>query len=333
MRVRVEYSEDYTYQLEFNQRASYAPGLTNNSRINADIFPGDNVTFTVRFENSLAGSGPEKRMRNAFAKVTLVGIDGGSDMEDGSDNFELEAGDDTLVDIKFSLPFDAATGTYDILIAAQADGRNGTFYFTQNKLKLEVKKLSHDIQITKYQLNPAILDCNSRKTRISAEIINLGANDEQEVALEFKSSELGINSIDRNIQIISSNDDNDYEKKYSKSLPIEISQSVKAGIYPVLVNLYWKGSILFDRKTMYLDIRNCGLAATQNQTAQNANQNSQNTQDTQIQQTQTSSNNGVRYLPQNISISSSPALVWIVLGGFAVFIIVIILIFGYMRKK
>ena len=334
MRMSVEYSEAYTYQLEFNQRASYAPGLTNNSRIKADVFPGDNVTFTVRMENALRGSGPENRMRNAFVKVTIKGIDGGSDIDQESDNYELEGGDDTLTDLKFPLPFDAATGTYDVLVDAQSDGRNGTFYFTENKLKLEVKKLSHDIRITKSQLNPAILDCATRKTRISAEIMNLGSNDESEMALEFKSNELGINSIDRSIQLISSNDANDDEKKYIKALPIEISPNMEARIYPVFVNLYWKGSILFDQKRMYLDIRNCGSSGIQNQTTQNANQDSQNIPYTQNQQTQALSNNGsVNYLLQNISISGSPALIWIILGAFAVFIVVIVVIFGYVRKS
>ena len=334
MRASVQYNEAYTYQLEYNTRNSYASGLTNNSKINVDVFPGDNVTFTVRMENTLSGSGPENRMRNAFIKVTLVKIDSGSDMDADSDNFELEGGDDTLIDLKFSLPFDAATGTYDILIDAQADGRNGTFYFTENKLKLEVKKLSHDIQITKYQLNPSILDCASRKTKISAEIMNLGANDEDGMALEFKSNELGISSIDRGLALISSNDANDDQKKYTKILPVEISKRIAPGLYPVQVNLYWKDSILFDRKILYLDVRNCGSTAIQNQTAQNTNQNIATSQENQNQQTQQQSGSSTHsFLPQNISISSSPALVWIILGAFVAFVLVIVIILGYSRRK
>jgi len=327
MRMSVEYNEAYTYQLEYHTWVNYASGLTNNSKISADVFPGGNVTFTVRMENTLRGSGPENRIKNSFVKVTIAGIDTGSDIDGESDNFELEGGDDALVDIKFPVPLDAATGTYDVFIDAQGEGRNGTFYFTENKLKLEVKKLSHDIQIVKYQLNPSILDCINRKTKISADIMNLGSNDEEGVALEFKSSELNINSIDRGIGLISSNDANDEGKKYIKILPLEISPTIKPGVYPIMVNLYWKGSILFDREILNLDLRNCGPSV-----AQNTNQNTESIPNQAIQ-TENNNNAGNTHLLQNISILSTPALIWVVLGAFVVFVLVIVIIFGYRKLR
>ena len=330
--MSVEYNEAYTYQLEYHTWVNYASGLANNSKISADVFPGDNVTFTVRMENTLSGSGPENRIRNAFVKVTIAGIDTGSDIDGESDNFELEGGDDALVDIKFPVPSDAATGTYDVFIDAQGEGRNGTFYFTENKLKLEVKKLSHDIQIVKYQLNPSILDCINRKTKISADIMNLGSNDEDAMALEFKSSELSINSIDRGIPLISSNDANDEDKKYTKILPVEISPKIKPGIYPIMVNLYWKGTILFDRKVLNLDLRDCGSSVTQNQAGQNADQNTGLVSNQTVQPENNNNAGNNNHLLQNISISSTPALIWVVLGAFVIFVLVIVIIFGYSRK-
>src|SRR3989338_6673975 len=247
MRMSVDYNEAYTYQLENKDKADFADGLANNSRINADVFPGNNVTFTIRMENTLSGSGPETRMNSAFIKIIIEGIDDGSDIEADGDDFELEGGDDTLVDLKFPVPFDAATGTYNVVIDAQGEGRNGAFYFTENKLKLEVKKLRHDIQIVKYQLNPSILNCINRKTIISADIMNLGSNEEDNLALEFKSGELGIDSIDRGILLDSSNDASDEDRKYTKILPVEISPTIGLGVYRIMVNLYWEGYLLFDR--------------------------------------------------------------------------------------
>ena len=330
MRVSVDYNEAYTYQLENKDKADSADGLANNSRINADVFPGNNVTFTIRMENTLSGSGPETRMNSAFIKIIIEGIDDGSDIEADGDDFELEGGDDTLVDLKFPVPFDAATGTYNVIIDAQGEGRNGTFYFTENKLKLEVKKLRHDIQIVKYQLNPSILNCINRKTIISADIMNLGSNEEDNIALEFKSDELGINSIDRGILLDSSNDANDEDRKYTKILPVEISPTIGPGVYRIMVNLYWEGYLLFDRKILDLDLRDCGSAAIQNQTVQNTNQNTESTSNQSIP-TENNNDAGNRLL-QNISISSTPALVWTILGAFVVFVLVIVIIFGYSRK-
>src|SRR3989344_8799797 len=85
MELKVDYNEAYTYQLEHRTWADYSSGLTNNSRIMADVFPSNNVTFTVRMENTLRGSGPENRIRDAFVKITIADIDAGSDIDGESD--------------------------------------------------------------------------------------------------------------------------------------------------------------------------------------------------------------------------------------------------------
>src|SRR3989338_7254489 len=161
--------------------------------------------------------------------------------------------------------------------------------------------------------------------------MNLGSNDEDDMAIEFMSSELGINSIDRGILLISSNDANDEDKKYTKILPVEISPTIGPGAYLIMVNLYWKGTILFDREILTLDLRDCGSAVIRNQTVQNTNQNTGSIPNQPIQ-TGNSNNAGNNRLLQNISISSTPALVWVVLGAFVVFVLVIVIIFGYSRK-
>ena len=321
MRMSVEYNDAYTYQLEFKNRVNYVSGLTNNSRIAADVFPGDNVTFTVRMENTLSGSSPDNRMRNAIIKVAIVNIDGSSSLEGESDGFNLDGGDDAIDDIKFPVPFDAAAGTYDVIINAQADGRNGTFYFTDNKLKLQVKKLSHDIRITKTQLNPGIMDC-SRKTKITADVVNAGSNLEDGVGLEFISPELKINSVDGGITLDSSDDAAVEDKKHAKTLNVEIPSSLKSGTYSILVNLYWKNTILFDQKTLYLTVRDCNSPgktnSEQKQNITNADKNSSQQSEPSTSEYPQSS--------QRAKFSLSPALVFILLGGFLIFIIIILLI-------
>ena len=332
MRMNVEYNDAYTYQLEFKTRANYVSGLSNNSIINADVFPGDNITFTVRMENTLSGSGPENRLRNAVAKITIVNIDSGSNLEGESDGFNLEGGDDAIDDIKFPVPFDVSTGTYNVIIDAEADGKNGTFYFTENKLKLQVKKLTHDIRITKAQLNPSILDC-SRKTKITADMVNAGSNSEDDMALEFISPELKINSIDRAITLESSDDATIEDKKYTKNLNAELPASFKSGTYPVFVNLYWKNAFLFDKKTLYMTVRDCSSSVNTSpkpKPKQNAT-NSYNNSDIRAQMNESgqSGDYGPGSSAEAAKFSISPALVLILFGGFLIFIIAILLI---MRK-
>ena len=257
IRFYVSYDDAYAYRLDENlnrDRTSNVFGLTNNSKINADVLPGSNVTFTIRLENMMQGSLDD--LRNVFARVRIEEIDDGADLEDTSTEIDLDAGSDGNVDVNFGIPVDVKAGTYKVVIEGEGSGRNHTNYRTEVNLKLEIKKQSHDIRITKYQLNPSVIDCN-RKTKIIGSIINAGSNSEEQVALEFKSGELGINSIDRDISLINPDDATVDEKTYTKTLSADIHNSLKAGVYPILVNLYWKNNILFDRKILYLTVRDC----------------------------------------------------------------------------
>ena len=109
------------------------------------------------------------------------------------------------------------------------------------------------------------MEC-SRKAKLSGEITNLGTNPENEVALEFKATALGINSFDKSIVLESSEDSSEEERKYSKSLNIELPSFFKSGAYPILINTYWKNYVLFDQKTVELTVKDCsssGISKTE----------------------------------------------------------------------
>ncbi len=251
----VDYDEAYTYRIENKERInSGSVAIANNSKIGADILPGSNLTFTIRVENTFQGDDPE--LRGIVVEITIEDIDDGADLSEESSDFDLAPGDDARVDVKFAIPLNVEEGTYNVILKAEGEDKNETDYRTELILELEVHKQSHDIRITKVLLNPSILDCN-RKASLAAEITNVGSNPENELALEFKSSALGINSVDRDISLESSDEATDEEKMYIKTLNIEVPSFFKSGTYPVLINLYWKNFVLFDQKTVDLVVRDC----------------------------------------------------------------------------
>ena len=261
VRVSVDYDDAYTYRLERRDRLSSESGLSNGSTITAEILPGANVTLTYFLENGFKSS-DNIDIRNIVSKLTIEEIDDGADIEFDSDEFDLEPGNDYRIDLKFGIPTDVETGTYDIMIEAEGDDKDGNIYSTEMPLKLEVKKQSHDIRIAKTILSPSILAC-SRKAKFTAEVINAGQSDENDVGLEFKSSSLGINSYDLNIPLKSSEDASIEEKRYIKTLDIDIPQFVDEGRYQIIVNLFWKNYILFDREIVELEVRDCSDQSTQ----------------------------------------------------------------------
>ena len=316
--LSVDYDEAYTYRMENRDRIDSA-SIFNNSKINADIFPGANITLTIRVENSFER---ENDLSEVFSRVTIEEIDDGADLEYESLNFDLEPGDDYRVDIKFSIPLDIDSGTYNIIIEAEGEDRNDTIHNTEIMAKLEIKRQSHDIRIINTGLEPSTVECE-RKIKISAEAMNLGSNSEN-LALEFKSEALGISSIDKDIFLESSDDASIDEKIYVKTLNADILKSVNAGTYPVYANLYWKNIVLFDQKIMNLKVRDCGSSTgeDENQDISNIPQNQQ----VPAGETSGSTENPFPFMDSNLFPIA-------LLGAFIAVALVTVAILGYSRKN
>src|SRR3989338_4564733 len=326
--VHVDYDEAYTYRVENRDRIdSTTVSISNDSKIDAYLLPGSNVTFTVRVENTFQGEDPD--LRGVFATITIEDIDDGADLDEESIDFDLEPGNDNRVDVKFPIPLDVDAGTYNVIMEAEGEDRNETSYKTEVRLKLEVKKQSHDIRITKVLLNPSIVDCD-RKAKLTAEIVNAGSNAENQVALEFKATSLGVNSYDKDISLESSDEASEEEKIHAKPLNIEVPSFFKAGTFPILINLYWKNFVLFDQKTVDLVVKDCVSSATKPKQEVNEETPVVVIQPEDEKEEQTAEE-PVTTSTQEITILSSPMLAML-LGGFAVIVLAVLIVIGYRAK-
>jgi len=324
----VDYDEAYTYRVENkDKKDSGSVNPANSSKIDADVFPGSNITFTVRVENSFPSSGQD--IRGVFTTMVIEEIDDGADLDEESLDFDLEPGDDYRFDLKFSIPLKVDTGTYVVLLEAEGEDRNETLHSTELTLKLEVKKQQHDIRITKAALAPGFVSCD-RKSKITAEIMNLGSNLENQNAIEFKSDALGISSIDKDVSLESSDEASVDEKVYEKNLNFVAPSSMQAGIYTIFVNLYWKNFVLFDQKELYFTIRDCG-AEKPEQPIPEEGAKQDNTEGQNEQQETPGQTDFVQSIKPRIL--ATPALVLAVLGGFIIFVITIIAIFAIQKRN
>lgn len=328
--VNVDYDEAYTYRVENRERIDSASvPVANDTKINVDVLPGSNVTFTVRVENTFESNGPD--LRGVFVTTIIEEIDDGADLEDESIDFDLEPGDDYRFDVKFSIPIDVGASTYNVVMEAEGEDKNETLYKTEVNLKLEVKKQSHDIRITKILLNPSVVDCD-RKARLTVDIINIGSNAENQVALEFKSSNLGVNSFDKDIALESSDEASEEEKTYTKTLNIEVPSFFKAGTYPIFVNLYWKNFVLFDQKTVDLVVRDCGGAARPESKKEEKKEPEVVTVIQPKEEGEKETPKEVITATEEVSIFDSTALVSILLGGLVIIVLGILVVVGYLKK-
>ncbi|MBI2558038.1 hypothetical protein HYW20_01840 [Candidatus Woesearchaeota archaeon] len=342
--VNVDYDEAYTYRIEDRDRVDSASvPAANNTKIEVDVLPGSNVTFAVRVENTFSGEDPA--IRGVFTRIVIEEIDDGADLEGDSLDFDLEPGDDMREDIRFSIPLDVDEGTYNVIMEAEGDGKNGTSYATELNLKLEVKKQSHDIRITRVSLNPGFVDCN-RKAQLTADVTNVGTNIENQIALEFKATSLGVNSYDKDISLESSNEASDEEITHTKTLNIEVPSFLKAGKFPILINLYWKDIVLFDQKSVDLVVKDCAAGGVPDsepdeepsEPEEAAEEPPEETEEEQPEETEEAAKQpqqeDVITATKEVSVLSSPLLLAVFLGGFVITILfLLVILLGYSRAK
>ncbi len=328
--ARVDYDDAYIYRLEQAEKLTRANNalvpLTGNSRINVDVFPGSNLTFTVTLENTFKGVTPE--IRNIFAKISIKGKGKeGNDLAEKSTDFSLDAGNDLKADIKFNIPFEIESGLHNVLIEVHGIG-NHTLFETSINLLLDIKKLGHDLRISKVSLEPGTLSC-TRTSTLTAEIANAGANNEDNIDLEFKVPSIGLDIYDRGISLSASNDDQDHIK-HTKTAKIEIPPFFEAGKYPVFVNLHWNDFVVFDQKIIDLNVKSCGANKTTNQNINNgtSNQNVPANEQPQIPK------EGIVTTIESDSILNSPIALLVLIGnGLLVAIIAVLVVFGLLRKS
>ena len=330
--VNVDYDEAYTYRVEDRDRKDSASvPVSNNTKIDVEVLPGSNVTFTLRIENTFQGEDPD--FRGVFATITIEDIDDGADLEGESIDFDLEPGDDYRADVRFAIPLDVDAGTYNVMMEAEGEDRNESSYRTKITQKLEVKKQSHDIRITNVLLNPNSVDCD-RKARLTAEITNAGSNPESQVALEFKATSLGVNSYDKDISLESSDEASDEEKTHTKTLNIEVPSFFQAGKFPILINLYWKNFVLFDQKSVDLIVRDCPAAAAKAQAKKEEPKQEPKKEAVAViggKQAEDSSKEDITATTE-ISVLKSPVLTLMLLGGLLIAILAGLVAFGYWKR-
>ena len=331
--ARADYDYSTTYKLEQEEkitRINFASvPLKNNSKISLDVFPGANLTFTVTIENTFRDT--TQILRDVFAKITIEGRHG-QKLKELSGDFELEAGSEAKADVKISIPFDVDSGPHNVFIDVEGTGKNHTLHKIELSSNLDVSKLSHDLRITMVSLEPNTIDCK-RKLQLSAETANAGSNAEDEVALEFRSPSLGINSYDRNISLASSSDDGNVQIMHAKALNIEVPSFFKPGTYPIFVNLYWQNFILFDQKTVYLTVKDCKPNAPTKPGQEIKNQTSVPV----IQPAKETSKipaEGLITRTEEVSVLDSPVLFSLLLGGiFLIVVLAALIVFGLLKKS
>lgn len=228
--------------------------VKNGDTISKEAEPGDKVSFEIEIENLYDDNDENASdIDDILVEVTIVDIDDGEDLEEESKEFNLNPEEDEKITLTFNLPVLVDEDTYDVIIDIEGEDDNNVKHKIKWLVFLKVEKEKHDIRIDRASLSPDIVRCE-RSVNLDTKIVNVGSEDEDEVALIVESDELGLLSVSRDINLDSGNDE---DSEFEKSISIFVSSSLGEGSYPITIKAYYDDDKLSDSRTIMLDVGTC----------------------------------------------------------------------------
>ncbi|MEA3430059.1 MAG: hypothetical protein U9R08_02200 [Nanoarchaeota archaeon] len=232
--------------------------LDDNDVIN-DVKPGAKIKIEFELKNMFnEDDTAEEDMDIDNIEVTVESKDdiGDGDVDETSEEIDLNPGDDDKVTVEFTIDDEADEDTYEFTVKVEGEDTEDSKHTTEWTFSIKVEKDDHDIDIAKAELQDSTLSC-LRDTRLNILIRNLGQDDEDEVRLKVLSPVLGINIDNRDIEL--SNDVGDDDNEYSFSVPVTLSDDFTEGTYKITVETFYEDTKSSDDKDVVLTVGKCSL--------------------------------------------------------------------------
>lgn len=230
--------------------------LSGDKKIEHTAYLGDKLIFKIIMDN-LYSSDTDVYLDEVEVKITIIGIDDDRDLEEKTSRFRIRDGSNSgEKTLEFMVPFKVDRGTYDVKIEAEGiDEKHNSEHKDSEIIYLEVEKKEDRLRIMKANLSDDEIECNG-VTMLNVLVANIGSNDQSRSVLTIKNSDLGIDYNSGEFTLLSDpyRDDNEFNKILSIDLR---DKNVSAAIYPIEINLDYKGSIPADTETVYLTVKEC----------------------------------------------------------------------------
>lgn len=251
------------------------------------------------------------------------------DLNDDQDIDGLSADDTDTATIDFDISEDVDDGTYSLVITLIGKDDNGAYHGEKREIRLDVVKLSHDIQMRSPAISPTTISaCDGGTVHIVSRIANFGKRDEDAVAVELSVPDLKFTKRIDQIEL-------DSGDSTSVSFVFDVPAKAKVGIYRATMSTYFDDKALSNSQTLEFAVEKCNEAEAVVVVQQNATTAApqQNTQ-------QTVPANTAVAVPKARTVSSgsftdSQAYLWLLggVGAVLLLIIIVLLVVAFRRPR
>ncbi|MCK4521605.1 MAG: hypothetical protein KAU20_03450 [Nanoarchaeota archaeon] len=227
---------------------NYQRNIKDGSTYNEFIKPGDKVEFEIELKNSFSKS-TTTDINDIEIIVTVYSITEGQNLTEETSQFDLDPGEFNTKTIKLKIPSKAEEliKTADITITGIDD--DNIVHEIKWSIYLMIEDESHELDTKIIKINATTIECKG-SIEMFALISNNGKYGENDVVLEVKNKELGLNQRYTNIEI-------DEEETYTKKVIINVNEGTKPGIYPIELKTYYKEDHLDDMEIVDIIVKEC----------------------------------------------------------------------------
>ena len=256
LNTRIKYRSDGTLKSESGSDLE----VTDGHKLDfgeEDVGPSSELRFNFNIENTFRDS-DDIDIEDATVTVTIEGIDDGEDIDQDSEEFDVDSGQSHDLDVLINIPLSVAEGTYDLAIEVEGDDTNGNTHTATMNLEMVIKKEGRDIIVAETSLFPGKVICGGTST-LTATIKNLGRKIEEDAGIGIANPDLGVNYLQKRIEL--SEDPFDEDNEFTKIFTITADKAkTKSGSYPIIVKSYIQEDIVWDTKTVNLEVEGCSDA-------------------------------------------------------------------------
>jgi len=234
--------------------SSTSKSVDDGDRIE-NLKPGEQCTLEIEVENNFDDddNNNQKIGDISFDTVTINVDSSGSDLdiEDADDLDGLDGGDSDSVTMDLEFDEEADDGTYTVDVRVSGRDDNGALHGEAFSFKMEIERLTHDIQIRRVEVSPNRVDaCEAHSVKVTAQILNQGKRNEDEVAVEVSVPDLKFVKKVENIEL-------DEDDSTSVSFDVPVPANTKAGVLRVDVKSFFDTLAISNQGSADLTVDKC----------------------------------------------------------------------------
>ena len=216
------------------------------------VKPGDSIEVEVDVRNSFADT---TEIHDVNLEGIIEKIDNGDDLEDDSQDFDLDGGDDKKISLNFNIPYNADKIAYKLRLKVSGQDSAGKTHEQAAVISLLIDKKTHALAISKLTLNTPVVRC-TRTVELTVKVNNIGENEEDDTVLRLTQPELSFN-VKENEELDEGSADDDDNSALEKRYVISVPRDFNPGTYPITARAYYDGTKLSDEKSIDLFVEDC----------------------------------------------------------------------------